>query len=772
MSPCARPLLDGATAPISRNAQGQIVLFVREAGRHRLDLEFQAPVVISAAQQSLQLRLPVAGSSRLQVVVPGNVEVKSGAQVVQRQYEEASDQTRFELLFQDGAIAVVMSLNNRRLREDRVVLSRAVLVSELTTSYERLHATVEMNVLHGAVDRFLFDVPAGFQITSVASPLLSQWIIRQEEGREVLEINLREPTRGHETLNIAATRAPVVIGQWSMPTLKPRDVAGQVSVIGVLAETRLRPLNVVADNLIRIDTSVLRSALPESVLQAEPGAPEIRPIAAFYGPGDAFGLSAAFEDPRDELRVATHLLLSLGEEQQTLRGGFTLTPQAAKQTAFAFRMPSDWQLQKVYGADQQALTYHRYPLEKETRYVVTLPTAIEPGTTVTIYFEASYRSSSWLGDWTSLDVEFPRIAVEQATDASGAIAVQPTGDLTAKPLTIEGLTPLDANQRGRFGLAESANELTYQVSADAYRAVFRVERTQPRISTRNYSFFEIRDRLAGRPLRSGVHHRPCAHEPPGTGIACHDPHDVVHPGSERHSTERVLASHAGWKTHLDRAVGQRPDGNGRARHRLRAADRGIDDTGAGNVSLPVIRAANVAYQTQMVSVESGDPTLDVDRTNEHAPCRCRGTRGSGVHARSTWPATARCVCLHGRRHVDPGRRRPPRPASAAGRDRRTCGARDARVDIRRESIGSSLSAPDQAAVPGHPVSGRRGTLVRLAQWQTDQTAATRRADRAEPPGRRGRDSPRSAGRVRGAGGRRKLGGTDPHAGPAAVADAR
>ena len=136
------------------------------------------PVVISAAQQSLQLRLPAAGSSTLQLAVPGNVEVKSGAQVVQRQYDAASDQTRFELLFQDGAIAVVMSLNNRRLREDRVVLSRNVLVAELTTSYERLHATVEMNVLHGAVDRFLFDVPAGFQITSVPSPLLSQWMIR------------------------------------------------------------------------------------------------------------------------------------------------------------------------------------------------------------------------------------------------------------------------------------------------------------------------------------------------------------------------------------------------------------------------------------------------------------------------------------------------------------------------------------------------------------------------------------------------------------------
>ena len=92
-----------------------------------LDVEFHVPVVISAAQQSLQLRLPAAGSSTLRLAVPGNVEVKSGAQVVQRQYEAASDQTRFELLFQDGAIVgrhvAEQSTSARRPRRARRVPS-------------------------------------------------------------------------------------------------------------------------------------------------------------------------------------------------------------------------------------------------------------------------------------------------------------------------------------------------------------------------------------------------------------------------------------------------------------------------------------------------------------------------------------------------------------------------------------------------------------------------------------------------------------------------
>lgn len=601
-------VLDGATAPLARGPQG-LVLFARNPGRHVLDLEFHAPVVISAAQQSLQLRLPTAGSSTLRVAVPGNVEVKSGAQVVARQYDAAADQTRFELLQPAGPLAVVMSLNNRRLREDRVVLSRSVLVAELTTSYERLHATVEMNVLHGAVDRFLFDVPAGFQITSVASPLLSQWVIRPEAGGDVLEVTLREATRGHEVLNIAATRAPVAIGQWTMPAFKPRDVAGQVAVVGVLAETRLRPLSVTPDKLIPIDTSVLRSALPASVFEAEPGAPEIRPIAAFYGPGESFQLQAAFEDPKDELRVATHFLLSLSEDQQALRGGFTLTPQAAKQASFAFRMPRDWQLQKVTGADQQPLPVQRYPQEHETRYVVALPAAIEPGKSVTIYFEASFRSSAWLGRWTTQEVEFPQLTVEQATDTSGAVAVQPTGDLIAKPVTVEGLTPLDANQRSPFGLAESANELTYQVTADKYKAIFRVERKQPHVTTRNYSFFQIRDGLLRAHYEivyvvERAHADRLQFELPDS-----TPATVAVRGLQgvqlKESSQVTENGKRTWTALLAEAR------TGPVTLAIDFEER-IEDNAAGSLALPLVKTLQVAYQTQMVSVESDDPTLDVD----------------------------------------------------------------------------------------------------------------------------------------------------------------
>ncbi len=599
--------LDGQPASIGRDAKGQYVLFVHEPGRHQLQLELLTPVVVAAAQQSLQFQLPKAASTTLHIVVPGNVEVKRGASIVRRQYDQTADQTRFELLPEDKRMALVMSLNNRRLLQGRVVAARSVLVSELTTSYERLHATVQLSVLHGAVDRFLFDVPNGFQITGVASPLLAQWVLRKEGEQEVLEVTLREPTRATEEINISASRAPVAMGRWTMPQLKPRDVAGHVAVVGLVAESQLRPLGLTATNLIHLDTSVLRDALPASVFDTEPGAPSIRQIAAYYAPGGDFSLSATLEDPEDELRVATHMLLSLDAQQQTLRGGFTLTPQASKLTAFAFQLPADWRLDRLYDADQKPLEFDRYRTDGNARFVVTLAKTIQPSQSQTVFFIASHRSSAWLTHSTSKQIKFPRVQVEQATDTSGAISVQANGDLIAKPTQTDGLVPLDSKERNRFGLGDSTSELTYQVTAAQYHAEFLVQRKQPKISTRNYSFFRVREGvllvhhevvfLIERARASQLELRLPESTPAALAITGLD---NVQLKEFSHITKD---GHNHWTVQLAKPQ----------RGTVRLAidyEQPLKTNAPNQLELPVVRTTNVAYQTQMVTIE-GDPTLDI-----------------------------------------------------------------------------------------------------------------------------------------------------------------
>ncbi|MCH5376660.1 MAG: hypothetical protein JJ992_22065, partial [Planctomycetes bacterium] len=180
--------LDDRAAAIGRNEQRQPVLFVEGRGRHRLTLEMVTPLVTSAAQQTLNFRLPAPPAARLGLTVPGNVEVKSGASVVRREVDEAAGVTRFQLLLPREQTSLVMSLNNRMLRRQRVVIARSVLVDEVTSAYERLHATVSLGVLHGAATGFRFVLPAGFEPTEVLCPMMARWEVQNQDERRELEV--------------------------------------------------------------------------------------------------------------------------------------------------------------------------------------------------------------------------------------------------------------------------------------------------------------------------------------------------------------------------------------------------------------------------------------------------------------------------------------------------------------------------------------------------------------------------------------------------------
>ena len=271
-------------------------------------LEMVAPLETTAATQVLNYRLPTPAATRLRLTVPGDVEVKSGTETVSRQVDQAAGLTRFELVPRRGDTSVIMTLNSRLLRQERVVVARCVIVDEVTQAYERLHATFSMAVLHKAVDSFGFALPEGFEVTHVQSPHMARWSVEKQDGRRILHIQLREQTTETVVLSLSAIRNAPKLDTWSMPTLEPIDVEGQVAVIGLLLEDRLQAQSIKTEGLIPVDTSVLTQALPASIFQAEPGSPRVRPIVAGYAPQARFALSAVFRKPEAEVSVTTNLL--------------------------------------------------------------------------------------------------------------------------------------------------------------------------------------------------------------------------------------------------------------------------------------------------------------------------------------------------------------------------------------------------------------------------------------------------------------------------------
>lgn len=489
-------LLDGKPASLGRNDQGQIVLFVEGKGKHELKLALTTLLQTSAATQTLQLTLPTTASTKVQLAIPGNVEVKAGASVITREYDMAANTTRLELLPQRGSMAVVMSLNNKTLQDQRVVVVKSVLVTEVTQGYERIHATVSHRVLHGAVDKFRFLVPAGFEVTRVDSPLLARWEMKQDmvagAQANVLEALLREPTTESVVLEISASRSPPVLENWSLPRLVALDVAGQVAVVSLLVEDRLQAERIATTGLLPIDAAVLAGAIPETVFKAEPGAPTVRQVVNYYAPGTDYNLQAEITRPPVENRVASSALLTLSEKQIRLSGQFILSPEAEDIFDFHFTTPTGWQVTEVAKADGTALAVERYEgMNGATRHSVRLPGGVKAGAQLAVRYQAVNVPAGWLANWSSQKVDFPQFVVEGATRDSGAIGVAVEDDLTVRPDKLDGLTSLSDDEKKALTGGSDTLSLAYRFDSRPFTGSLVVERTQPSLTAEVYTFFTL-----------------------------------------------------------------------------------------------------------------------------------------------------------------------------------------------------------------------------------------------------------------------------------------
>lgn len=611
--------LDDKPAPLGKSKEGLPTLFVQGLGRHELKLDMIVPLQTSAAQQAMSVQLPFPASTRFRLSVPGNVDVKSGAQVISRVVDAAANVTRFELLPQRDRTTIVMSLNNRILLQQRVILARSVLIDELTQSYDKLHATVSLAIPHGAVDRFRFALPAGFEVTDVTTPLLARWAVEHGEGdSRVLDVLLREATREPVVLSIVAVNHTPQLEKWTMPQLRPLDVASHAAIVGLLAEDRLAITSIAPTGLIPIDTTILNSALPPSVLQPEPGAPRLRPVAAFYSPQTDFQLQASYRRSDARVEVTSNLLFTINDRQLQLRGGFALKPLVEPLFIAEIAIPANWQVSAVTQNDGANLPFELFAGENNTsRLQIRLPHGAPPGQFFNLFVHAHTTPAGWLSEWSQTSVTLPGFAISGAARDVGAVAVQTHDDLLARPDQLTGLTPLDEKEKGDFGLGGTPTSLAYRYESQPYSAKLTVERPEPRLTARTFSFLRLEPEglLAHYELLYHIDHArarrltlrlpastPDALSIRGIDVLVKEFRSEIVDGERQWVVELAEPKSGAVRLAVDFQQTLPAD--------VRSTSQTTGTAGTSQLPLPIVRAANVIYQSGTFAVE-GNMEFDI-----------------------------------------------------------------------------------------------------------------------------------------------------------------
>lgn len=598
-------MLGDRPASIAIDPQLGPVVLVTEKGRHKLAITMTTPLATSAAHQTLQVRLPYAAASTLQLDVPGNVEVKSGAALVARSVDDAKNVTTLQLDVPNGPLAIVLSLNNKQLSKDRVVVVRSVLIDELTQSYERLHGQMAFAVLQGALDNMEVRVPEGFEVTAVDSPLVSRWGV--EEG--ILKIALHEPATETVVVQVTASRMGTPRENWEFPQLSPREVASHAAVVGLLLEDRMQAQTLSPTALSPIDATVLLGAAPAAVLAAGPGLPAIRPIAAWYAPHDLGRLKATFVVPPSSLHVVTGLVLGVSESELSAQLGLSLLPKVEKRFALDVTIPQGWQVVSAVAADNRPLAIERYPHADGTgKLAITFPQGLLPDQTVGLTITAKQVPKGWLDKWVDNRFELPRFTVADAEIADGAISIAAKEDLEIRPERIDGLLPLTDAERRKFDLGSGAGMLAYRHMGSAPDAAFAVVRKTPSMIAAAYNFVALEPGLLRGRYEISYEAREASVRKLSFSLPHVVPNEIVIRGLDgvevKETTRSILNNRHIWEATLH----QRRQGI------LRLAvefEMRLDEHDLKDYSVPLIRAEKVDYQTGYVAVE-GHPELEVE----------------------------------------------------------------------------------------------------------------------------------------------------------------
>ncbi len=607
--------LDGDPAPIGSSAINELTLFVEGRGLHHLQLTALAPLDVSAATQTLNVALPAPSASTLTLNVPGDVEVREGAVVVNRVVDTENGSTRFELLPHEGPFALTLSLNNRLHQTQSAVVARSLFVNEVTTGYERLHATVSLEVLHGELTRSRFQIPQGFEVTKVNSPSLAQWAVTEEPEGRVLEVQLQDGAGPEVVLNVVAAKQGGQLDAWSFSRLNVLDVLAQESVCGILAEHSLETQSLSSQGLVPIDIQTIRDALPSSVFQAENGAPPLRGVAAYYAPHGEAELTAQFSISPARYRSTTSMLLIAENAGLTLKGGFSLWPEVENLASFNIRAPSQWPIHSVTLEDETPVAFHRRSQDDHfVTWHVQLPEAIPAGAKRTLHFKATHQPDGWLDEWNNFEIRFPEFQIEGAYRDSGAIAVSALEDYGVRPASMEQLSSLDADELEAYGLDHESIDLAYRFERRPFSATLNFERTQPTITARAMSFFRIEaDSLSAHYeliyQAQDAHTRALSFELPRDTSRAISIRGINSQLKDFSSTDIEDARR--WTVRL----AQPQMGTVRLAVDLQ---KEFESVSKQDISLPMIRAAEVEYQSGTVAIE-GTSDYDVQVTQHPRP---------------------------------------------------------------------------------------------------------------------------------------------------------
>ena len=475
----------------SLDKQGRLQIQLQK-GTHQLLLLGETRVSTDATKQQLTFTLPKAASGTLQLEVPGDVVLHSGATLLSRNFDAASGNTLFKLLPEQGVFNLILSLNNRFQQNERLLLAESSLTCYLSENEERLEANVHLDIRHHPLNEFRLRTSPDFEILSVQADAgqIASWEIRTPGE---LAVNFTKAQTGLVNMQILAIRRECQRpGAWTFPEFRPLDCFSAGTTAVLLKHPRLRLEKLRGRNLQFLAQQ--SRTLPTSAAEFEYAA--------------AFAAAGAFQLTAENLRVAEAALEAtlqqrwfIREKHQELQLLLTLTPKAEDLFQLEITLPPEWQkadspdiIQPLLMASGKGLLVPEFTLEatgkEKGQFLLRFPESLEADHTFSLPLTFTAIPQNWFQDWTQpRNLKSPVLQINTARWRGGSLHVFLENDLQAALLNAENCQVINQPSDGLQAFA-------FQYIEAPGQAEFAVSKVSSRLSAETYSLYKVeRDHL-------------------------------------------------------------------------------------------------------------------------------------------------------------------------------------------------------------------------------------------------------------------------------------
>ncbi|HSG68774.1 MAG TPA: hypothetical protein VLA12_00080, partial [Planctomycetaceae bacterium] len=256
--------LDGTPAALTAGSQPIEPAYrvsVEGAGIHLLDVTFRLPVEL--AGEAGQFTLP------LSVSVPGTLTFRLPAEKLNVRVNGTT--TAYRKLVTDGQESVVVPLGETApltvswnppsmgAGVDRVI--HVETVSKVTASDAglALSSQFQYRIRQGSVEEFLYELPAGWNLQSIAGPDVGGWQIEGNENQRLIRVFLRRAIEETTQVTFEMFRAAKVEDDMldeQYPHLVPQEITRETGYLGLFSTPHLTVRATPPDNASRVENNV------------------------------------------------------------------------------------------------------------------------------------------------------------------------------------------------------------------------------------------------------------------------------------------------------------------------------------------------------------------------------------------------------------------------------------------------------------------------------------------------------------------------------------